>query len=119
MGSVEGQELLLDGQSVVGIARRFELSELQPLVLVVLLVGFLWVHEVIIAITQLALSWSVSRWFFADANDDGSKRALSNPAWRGLQAAVGKHLGTAACGGFLTMVLRVPSILLGCLARRA
>jgi hypothetical protein len=100
-------------QVVYGVNRRFTYDEVQPLYMVAWLLGSIWTVEVMWAIGQFAVAFSVVVWFFSPFTADGERDLPSFLTLRAIRYAFTYHLGSMAWSGLLFGLFRIPAALCG------
>mmetsp|Transcript_1497 Transcript_1497/g.3568 ORF Transcript_1497/g.3568 Transcript_1497/m.3568 type:complete len:635 (-) Transcript_1497:67-1971(-) len=104
--------------TVRGLRRNFSWTYEQYGYMVLYILGAIWILEVITALGQFVISYSVAVWYFAPYDQGGSKDIPVCPIFRALCIGSTFHLGSIALGAFLVSLVRTLKIIFGYIAER-
>eukprot|EP00746_Dinoflagellata_sp_MGD_P036761 gnl/MRDRNA2_/MRDRNA2_18831_c0_seq1.p1 gnl/MRDRNA2_/MRDRNA2_18831_c0~~gnl/MRDRNA2_/MRDRNA2_18831_c0_seq1.p1 ORF type:complete len:621 (+),score=113.99 gnl/MRDRNA2_/MRDRNA2_18831_c0_seq1:3-1865(+) len=118
-GQIQKGTLNAGVASVGGLSRSFVYKEEELYYILYYIFGIFWVMEIMTALAQFTLCYSVVLWYFVPKDESGSKEAPSFPLCRGYCVGVRFHLGSLAFGALLVAILRLIRAILGYLAKQA
>jgi len=98
--------------------RKFHFSDFQLQCMVYYVLVSFWLFEVLSALTQFVIAYSVQLWYFSPMGPRG-RDAPCCPLMRGCRIALLYHLGSLAYGALLVSSMRGLRAFLGFFARQA
>lgn len=101
MGDLDRKEMTVDDKPLHGIRRRFHYSESEIGMLIVYVIAGIWGVELIGAVSNFAVAYGVTIWYFTECEHDNSKPEVSGAVGRGFLLSMRNHLGSLALGAVL------------------